>query len=93
MNTTQDLWNDTRHIMGRWKDRVTRMCAERGLYRSRTRVISGVCGGLAHRLHVPTIVVRLAFVLLFFTGVIHAVLLYAILAAVMPQEPADITDY
>lgn len=58
------------------------------LYRSKTdKMISGVCGGLAQYFGVDTTLVRLVFALLVFFGVGSGLLLYIILAIVMPLEP------
>ena len=58
------------------------------LYRSKTdKMISGVCGGLAQYFGVDATLVRLVFALLVFFGVGSGVLLYIILAIVMPLEP------
>ncbi len=58
------------------------------LYRSKTdKMISGVCGGLAQYFGVDATVVRLVFALLVFFGVGSGVLLYIILAIVVPLEP------
>jgi len=57
------------------------------LLRSRDdRMIAGVAGGIARYLGVDTVLVRLVFVLLAFTG--PAILIYPLLALVMPKEPA-----
>jgi len=57
------------------------------LYRSKTdKMISGVCGGLAQYFGVDATVVRLVFALLVFFGVGSGVLLYIILAIVVPLE-------
>ena len=56
------------------------------LYRSNNqRMLLGVCGGLAERLDVDPTLVRLAFVLLFFTG--PGLLAYLIGALVIPRAP------
>ncbi len=58
------------------------------LYRSKTdKMISGVCGGLAQYFGVDATLVRLVFALLVFFGVGSGVLLYIILAIVVPLEP------
>jgi len=58
------------------------------LYRSKTdKMISGVCSGLAQYFGVDATLVRLVFALLVFFGVGSGVLLYIILAIVMPLEP------
>ena len=58
------------------------------LYRSKTdKMISGVCGGLAQYFGVDATLVRLVFALLVFFGVGSGVLLYIILALVVPLEP------
>jgi phage shock protein C len=57
------------------------------LYRSNNeRMLLGVCGGIAKRWNIDPTLVRLAFVLLFFTG--PGVLVYLIAALVIPREPA-----
>lgn len=57
------------------------------LYRSRTdRMVAGVCGGLAKYLGIDTTLVRLAFALLILAGVGSPLLIYFILAVVMPEE-------
>jgi phage shock protein C len=56
------------------------------LYRSNNeRMLLGVCGGLAERLDIDPTLVRLAFVLLFFTG--PGLLVYLIGALVIPRAP------
>lgn len=60
----------------------------RRLYRSRDdRMISGVCAGLAEYLGLPTALVRLAFVVLALPGVVHMVIIYALLAFLVPEAP------
>lgn len=49
------------------------------------RMIAGVCGGLAHYLNVDPVLVRLAFILLFFASGIGFPL-YLILWIIMPGE-------
>ncbi|MDA8236616.1 MAG: PspC domain-containing protein [Chloroflexi bacterium] len=59
------------------------------LYRSvDDRVIAGVCGGLAVRLGMDPSLVRIGYVLLaLVTGLFPLVVLYVIMAAVVPEEP------
>ena len=58
------------------------------LYRSRDeRMVAGVCGGLAKYLNIDPTLVRLAFVGFTLAGG-AGVLLYAILAIIIPLEPA-----
>ncbi len=60
----------------------------RRLYRSRDeRMVRGVCGGLADYTGLPVALVRLFFVVLFFTGPWHALIPYVLLAAIVPEEP------
>jgi phage shock protein C len=61
------------------------------LYRSRTnRMISGVCAGLAEFLAVDPTVVRLVFVIVGVAGwVFPAVLIYLVMAIVIPEEPGS----
>lgn len=57
------------------------------LYRSRTdRQFAGVCGGLAQYLGVDATIIRIAFVVLALAGG-PGLLLYLILALVVPDEP------
>lgn len=61
---------------------------EKRLYRSRTdRVIAGVCGGLAQYLGVDPTLVRIAAVLLAFMSFGTVLLLYLLMALIMPLEP------
>lgn len=59
------------------------------LYRSvDDRVIAGVCGGLAVRLAIDPSLVRIGYaVLAFVTGIFPLLVLYVIMAAVVPEEP------
>jgi phage shock protein C len=58
------------------------------LYRSRSdRKLAGVAGGLAQYFGIDPIIVRLAFVLLFFAPHSIIVPIYLILWIVMPEEP------
>ena len=59
----------------------------RRLYRSRTdRKIAGICGGLANYFDIDPVIVRLAWVLLFFLGG-SGIFLYIIAWIVIPLEP------
>ena len=61
---------------------------EKKLYRSNTdKMIAGVCGGLGKYFGVDSTVIRLIFALLVVFGVGSGLLLYIILAIVMPLEP------
>ncbi len=56
------------------------------LYRSRTdRQLTGVCGGLGAYLGIDSTLIRIAFIASLFGG--PGVLLYLILALVVPDEP------
>jgi phage shock protein C len=56
------------------------------LYRSRTdSMIGGVCGGLARYFNIDSVLVRLFFILLVWSGM--SVLAYIVLWIVMPLEP------
>ena len=53
------------------------------------RVIAGVCGGLAARLEIDPSLVRIAFaVAALLTGIVPFVVIYVVMAAVVPEEPA-----
>lgn len=57
------------------------------LYRSKTnRVIFGVCGGLGEYFEVDSIIFRIIFLLLIF-GVGSGVLIYLVLAFLIPRNP------
>ncbi|MCY3573057.1 MAG: PspC domain-containing protein [Chloroflexi bacterium] len=59
----------------------------RRLYRSRQqRSLAGVCGGIAEYLDVDPSLVRIAWVLLSMAGG-PALLLYIVMAVVVPEEP------
>lgn len=52
------------------------------------RVIAGVCGGLARRFAVDPSLVRIGYVVVaLLTGIVPLVVLYVILAAIVPDEP------
>jgi phage shock protein PspC (stress-responsive transcriptional regulator) len=60
----------------------------RGWYRSQHRVIGGVCAGIAENLHIDSLWIRLAFVVLAFAQGV-GVLLYVILWVVMPERGSE----
>ncbi|MDK2853729.1 MAG: phage shock protein [Thermococcaceae archaeon] len=63
---------------------------EKKLYRSRkNKIIFGVCGGLAEYFNVDPTIVRILFIILFLVSIGTAVLLYLLLALVMPEEPEE----
>ena len=58
------------------------------LYRSRDKVIAGVCGGVAERMGWDPTIVRIAFAVLFFTGILSAVfIVYIVIWAITPVAP------
>ena len=58
------------------------------LYRSRDKVIAGVCGGIAERMGWDPTIVRIAFAVLFFTGILSAVfIVYIVIWAITPVAP------
>jgi phage shock protein C len=60
------------------------------LYRSRTdRMVAGVAGGLAEYLGVDPLLVRLGFVLLGLVSAGIAIVLYIILAVLVPERPIE----
>lgn len=63
---------------------------EKRLYRSkRNRMLFGVCGGLAEYFNVDPTLVRILFIILLLGSVGTAILLYLLLAIVMPEEPEN----
>ncbi len=64
------------------------MFKEKKLYKSDDKKISGVCAGIAEYFEIDPTIVRVVFALvsIFFAG-IGGVIVYAVLAFVMPQKP------
>lgn len=63
---------------------------EKKLYRSNSdKMIAGVCGGLGHYFGVDPTLIRLLFALLVVFGVGSGIILYIVLAIVMPLEPGS----
>jgi phage shock protein C len=58
------------------------------LYRSRARVIAGVCGGLARYLELDPVVVRLIAALALFFTCCTMFFVYLIAWLIIPEEPA-----
>ena len=52
------------------------------------RMISGVCAGLGEYFNMDPTIVRLLTVLAFFTGFHGIVIIYLIMAIVVPEQPA-----
>lgn len=60
------------------------------LTRSRTnRMIAGLCAGLGNYFNIDPTIVRLLFVLAFFTGFGGIALVYLIMALIIPEEPVN----
>jgi phage shock protein C len=58
------------------------------LYRSQSeRIVAGVCGGIGTYLNVDPTLIRLIFVALGFTSIGTWLLVYFVLAIIMPLEP------
>lgn len=63
---------------------------EKKLYRSNSdKMIAGVCGGLGHYFGVDPTLIRLLFALLLVFGVGSGIILYIVLAIVIPPEPGS----
>jgi len=60
---------------------------EKRLYKSKEKMLFGVCGGIADYFGVDPTIVRLITVLLFFSGA--PILAYIIGAIIMPEAPYD----
>lgn len=68
-------------------DKAMKIDVRKRLYRSRgDRRLAGVCAGIADYLGVDATLVRIAWVLLAIAGG-PGVLLYIVLAAIVPEEP------
>ena len=65
---------------------------EKRLYRSRTdKTFTGVCGGFGKLVGLDPTIVRVIYaVVSFFTGVFPGIVLYVILACIIPEEPQEI---
>ncbi|MCL4529496.1 MAG: PspC domain-containing protein [Chloroflexi bacterium] len=62
------------------------------LTRSRTnRMVAGLCAGLGEYFNIDPTIVRLLFVLAFFTGFGGIALVYLIMALLVPEEPVNQT--
>jgi phage shock protein C len=64
------------------------------LYRSRgERMLAGVCGGLAEYFNVDPTLVRVVYlVVTVLTGVLSGLVLYVVLAVMMPESPSPGSD-
>lgn len=64
------------------------MFKEKKLYKSTDKKISGVCAGIAEFFEIDPTIVRVAYALIaVFTAAIPCIIIYAILAFVIPQRP------
>ncbi len=57
------------------------------LYKSRERMIFGVCGGIAKYFNIDPTLVRLLTVALSFFGIGSGIFIYIIAAIIIPNEP------
>ncbi len=64
------------------------MFKEKKLYKSSDKKISGVCAGVAEFFEIDPTIVRVAYALIaVFTAAIPCIIVYAILAFVIPERP------
>jgi phage shock protein PspC (stress-responsive transcriptional regulator) len=63
--------------------------SEKRLYKSRNKMLCGVCGGVAEYFSVDPTLIRLAVVFLSVAGVGSGLLAYIIAAIIMPEKPGD----
>ncbi len=56
------------------------------LYRSRSRMIGGVCGGLAEYFNIDPTLVRVIAALLFFTPLVPAIICYLVAWMIIPER-------
>lgn len=64
------------------------MFKEKKLYKSSNKKISGVCAGIAEFFEIDPTIVRVIYALLAcFTAVVPFIVVYAILAFVIPESP------
>ena len=64
---------------------------DKKLYRSRTdKTFAGVCGGLGKLIGIDPTIVRVVYALLsFFSAAFPGIILYIILACIIPEEPQE----
>ena len=64
------------------------MFKEKKLYKSSDKKISGVCAGVAEFFEIDPTIVRVAYALIaLFTAAVPCIVVYAILAFVIPERP------
>ncbi len=64
------------------------MFKEKKLYKSSNKKISGVCAGIAEFFEIDPTIVRVIYALVaFFTAALPCIVVYVILAFVMPESP------
>jgi phage shock protein C len=64
--------------------------ASTGLYKSRDKVLAGVCGGIADAMDMNPFGVRIAFVVLsIFSFGFGGIIAYVVLALMMKEPPVD----
>lgn len=64
------------------------MFKEKKLYKSSDKKISGVCAGVAEFFEIDPTIVRVVYALIaLFTAAVPCIIVYAILAFVIPQRP------
>ncbi|MBQ8767689.1 MAG: PspC domain-containing protein [Clostridia bacterium] len=64
------------------------MFKEKKLYKSSDKKISGVCAGIAEFFEIDPTIVRVAYALIaLFTAAVPCIIVYAILAFVIPESP------
>lgn len=68
-------------------DEYTQSRNPKRLYRSREKVIAGVCGGIAERFGWDPLLVRIAFAIMLFMGVGFIIPIYIVIWAITPYAP------
>ncbi len=64
------------------------------LYKSNDKMLDGVCAGIANYFGIDPTIVRVIYaVASFFTGGFGGLILYIILAVIMPREPENTDGY
>ncbi len=62
------------------------------LYKSKNKMLCGVCSGVAEYFNVDPTLIRLIVVFLCFAGVGTGLIAYIVAAIVMPEKPDQIED-
>lgn len=69
------------------------MNKDKKLYKSTNKMVDGVCAGIAEYIGVDPTIVRVIYAVLTLCTAFAGVILYAVLAIIIPREPFPDYDY